>query len=140
MNEQINNNEQWQCRQKKNTANLAKWTVAWLLTLALATFSPQFDWGESTTLTLLAILLNMAVGFGMIIANKKYLKNADEMQQKIMLESMAITLGMGLVLGLSYSLLDITNIIGVDAQISNLIMIMGITNIVSTVLIKRRYQ
>jgi len=140
MNEQINNNEQWQCRQKKNTVNLAKWTLAWLVTLALATFSPQFEWGDSTLLTLLAILLNMAVGFGMIIANKNYLKSADEMQQKIMLESMAITLGVGLVLGLSYSLLDITNVIGVDAQISNLILIMGITNIVSTVLIKRRYQ
>jgi len=140
MSEQVNNKEKWQCLQKTNTVNLAKWTIAWLLTLALATFSPQFDWGESTTLTLLAILLNMAVGFGMIIANKNYLKSADEMQQKIMLESMAITLGVGLVLGLSYSLLDITNIIGVDAEISNLIMIMGITNIISTALIKRRYQ
>lgn len=140
MNEQVNKNEQWQCRQKKNAANLAKWTTAWLITLALATFSPQFEWGESTALTLTTILLNMVVGFGMIIANKNHLKSVDEMQQKIMLESMAITLGVVLVLGLSYSLLDTTNVIDVDAQISTLILIMGITYIVSTLLIKRRYK
>jgi len=128
------------CRNKNTTINLARWTIAWLITLALATFSQQFTWGESKTLTLLAILLNLLVGFGMIIANKNHLKSLDELQQKIMLEAMAITLGIGLVVGLSYSLLDITNIISVDAQISTLILIMGITNIVSTLLIKRQYQ
>ena len=139
-NEPTTKSESRACRNKNTTINLARWTIAWLITLALATFSPQFSWGESKTLTLLAILLNLLVGFGMIIANKNHLKSLDELQQKIMLEAMAITLGIGLVVGLSYSLLDITNIISVDAQISTLILIMGITNIVSTLLIKRQYQ
>ena len=53
---------------------------------------------------------------------------------------MAITLGVGLVAGLSYSLLDTTNLIPFNAEISSMVFIMGFTNIIATVLIKRRYQ
>jgi len=140
INKETAENGNWECRNKSSTINLARWTIAWLITLALATFSPQFVWGESKVLTLLAILLNLIVGVGMIIANKNVLKNLDELQQKIMLEAMAVTLGVGLITSLSYSLLDITNIIPFDAEISNMLFIMGFTYIISTVLIKRRYQ
>ncbi len=139
-NKHTQKNNSWECKNKSNTLTLARWTAAWLITLALATFSPQFSWGESKILTLLAILLNLLVGIGMIIANKNHLKNLDELQQKIMFEAMAITLGVGLVTGLSYSLLDITNIIPFDAEISNMYFIMGFTYIISIAVIKRRYQ
>lgn len=140
INKETKEDGSWECKNKTTTINLARWTIAWLVTLALATFSPQFAWGESKVLTLLAILLNLLVGVGMIIANKNVLKNLDELQQKIMLEAMAITLGVGLVAGLSYSLLDTTNLIPFNAEISSMVFIMGFTNIIATVLIKRRYQ
>jgi uncharacterized protein YacL len=103
------------------------WTGAWVVTMALANFGPRLIWEFNNSLTLIAILINMAVGFGMIGANKRHLKGLDEMQQKIQLEAMALSLGIGLVVGLAYSTLDVTNLITSDAEISHLVILMGLT-------------
>jgi len=130
----------WAARNAKNTANLAYWTLAWLLTMAIATFGPIYIWAESNTITILAILVNMAVGFGMIMANIRHLKGLDEMQQRVQLEAMGLSLGVGLVVGLSYSNLDVANIITFDAEISHLVILMGLTYFFAVVIGLRRLQ
>lgn len=130
----------WAARNTKNVAVLAYWTLAWVLTMALATFGPRFIWQENTSLTLLAILINMAIGFGMILANKRHLKGLDELHQKIQLEAMGLSLGVGLVVGLSYSNLDVANIIATDAEISHLVILMGLTYLFGVIIGIRRYR
>ncbi|TLU59941.1 hypothetical protein FE810_16500 [Thalassotalea litorea] len=121
----------WQTRNKKNTRNLAIWTLAWVLTMALATLGPQLIWQEDTLYSVLAILLNILIGIGMIYANARHLRGLDEMQQRVQLQSMGITLGVGMVLGFAYSNLDIANVIATDAEISHLMMLMAITYMIS---------
>ena len=72
-------NQNWSARLKKNTANLALWTIAWTLSMALATFGPRFIWGEFISLTITVILINAALGVGLIIANIRHLNGLDEM-------------------------------------------------------------
>ncbi len=117
----------WARNNVRNTALLGAWTLAWLATMALATFGPKFIWELNQWLTILAILINLGVGFGMVMANKRHLKGLDEMHQKIQLEAMALSLGVGLVAGLGYSNLDVTNIIAFDAEISHMVILMGLT-------------
>ena len=117
----------WTASGRKNTVRLGYWTGAWLVTMAVATFGPLVIWQPGQLLTILAILLNLGIGIGMIVANKQHLKGLDEMQQKIRLEAMALALGAGLVVGLSYSLLDVTNFMAADAEISHLVILMGLT-------------
>ena len=76
----------------------------------------------------------------MIVANKNHLKGLDEMQQKIQLDAMAISLGVGIVCGISYSLLDQTNLISYDAEISHLIILMSLTYMAGTIIGRIRYQ
>lgn len=130
---------QWQQANKKNTLNLAKWAIAWLIALSLACFGHKFIWSGNDTLTIIAIILTLLVGIGMLFANRRHLNGLDEMQQKIQLEAMALTLGVGLVASMIYSLLDTTNIISVDFEISNLIILMAITYFVGVLLGQRRY-
>jgi len=47
--------------------------------------------------------------------------------QSIQLEAMALSLGVGLVVGLGYSMMDVTNLIAFDAQISHLVILVGLT-------------
>ncbi|TKB46749.1 hypothetical protein [Thalassotalea mangrovi] len=124
----------WQNRNKKRTRNLALWTLAWVLTMALATLGPALLWQEDKLFSMLAIGLNVLLGFGMIYANVIHLRGLDEMQQKVQLQSMGITLGIGMVLGFAYSNLDIANVIATDAEISHLMMIMAITYMISLVI------
>ena len=119
---------------------LGYWTSAWLITMALATFGPLLIWPSTWWLTVLLVIVNVVIGFGMIVANKRHLQGLDEMQQKIQLEAMALSLGIGLVVGLGYSMLDVTNVIAFDAEISHLVILVGLTYGAGTVVGMRRYR
>jgi len=133
-------NSDWQENIKRTTVKLGFWTFAWTASLALSVFGPQFFWGDNKGLTVAAITLNVVLGAGMIVANKNHLKSLDELKQRIQLEAMAITLGVTLVAGLAYSALDITDVIMWDAEIANLVFLMGATYLVATLIGNRKYQ
>ena len=52
---------------------------------------------------------------------------------------MALALGVGVVGGLSYSLLDTTNLIAQDAEISYLVILIALTYLASVVIGQKRY-
>ena len=125
---------------KKNTVNLAYWTGAWVLTTAFATFGPKFLWDFDTTGSLIAILVCLAIGVGMIIANMRYINGLDELQRKIQLEAMGVALGVAVVFGLAYSMLDQSNVISGDADIAYLVILIGLTYLGGTLIGQRRYK
>ncbi len=140
MNQLKDGSNDWATNTVRNTVRLGYWTGAWVLTMALANFGPTFIWQANKLPTILAILLNIGIGFGMIMANKRHLHGLDEMHQKIQLEAMALSLGVGLVLGLAYSNLDVTNIIESDAEISYLVILMGLTYLAGVIAGVKRYR
>lgn len=125
---------------KKYLYQLAAWTWSWVATLAIATFGPKYIWDDHTTLTVLAVAVNFANGILMLIANRRLFNNFDELERKIHLESLALTLGLAVVFGLTYSLLDVTNLINYDAEISNLVFFIGITYLICFTVNVRRYS
>lgn len=132
--------ENWKSNSRKSTLKLGIWTGAWVITTALVAFGPKFLWEENNTITLLAITLNLAVGVIMILANKRYVNSLDELQRKIQLEAMGIALGVAVVFGIGYSMLDTTNIISNDAEISHLIILIALTYIAGCVIGTLRYR
>ena len=124
---------------KKRTIRLAIWTWTWVATLAVATFGPKFIWENSTLWTTLAICINLINGVLMILANRSLFNHYDELERKIHLESMGLTLGATVVVGLSYSLLDQTNLITSSAEISYLIMFMSVTYLITLLINRKRY-
>ncbi len=130
----------WHANVRRQTVRLAYWTVAWVVTMAIATFGPLHIWTEGSALTPIAIVINLLIGFGMIWANKEHLRSLDEMQQRIQLEAMGIALGVGLVVGLAYSNLDISNLISADAEISYLVIVVALTYLASVFIGTRKYR
>ena len=124
----------------KNSKELKIWTLAWTLSMAIATFGPQFLWNEESIGTLLAIIVNLILGVRMILANRKFINNGDELQKKIQLESLGLTLGLAVIVGLSYSLLDQMNLISGNAEISILVLFIGITYLVTMTVNNRKYK
>ena len=117
----------WAARAAKNTVRLGYWTGAWLMTMATAAFGPRLIWDFDTVLTTLAVLVNLGTGLGMILANKRHLQGLDEMSQKIFLDAGALTLGVGIVCGLSYELLEDIKLISFEPEISHLMILMTFT-------------
>jgi len=127
-------------RTKKNTLRLACWTGAWVLATAGAAFGPRFLWDFNTLPTILGVLIHIGIGFGMIRVFKQYLLGLDELQRKIQLDAIALTLGVGLVIGSSYELLEDIKLIPFEPEISHLIILMSLTYWVGVILGNRRYQ
>jgi predicted membrane channel-forming protein YqfA (hemolysin III family) len=122
------------------TLRLGYWTATWLISTALASFGPKLIWNFDNTFSILAVVLNVIIGFGMIIANKNHLRSLDELQQKIQLEAMALSLGTGLIGGIAYSMLDIANVISFDAEISHLVILVGLTYMGGVIVGQVRYR
>ncbi|OFE13175.1 hypothetical protein PHACT_08490 [Pseudohongiella acticola] len=123
----------YESRVATTTLTLAAWTGTWVATCAVLAFGPKFLWAENTAITLAAVALNVLVGVAMVIANKKHIASLDEMHKRITLEAMGITLGVGLIVSVPYSLMDAYDLIAFDAEIAHLVAIMGITYLASTI-------
>jgi hypothetical protein len=130
----------WKANAKKNVLHLGYWTGSWVTTMAIASFGQIYLWKDNTALTILFIAINTLVGIGMILMNRKYINDLDEMQRKVSLDAMAIALGVGVVGGLSYSMLDQANVIAFDAEIAHLVMLIGITYMIAIFIGNNRYK
>lgn len=130
----------WQLQKHKNLKLLALWTVGWMLSMALITFGPIYLWSDGKILTLSAFFLNLGLGIGMIISNRNYINGADELEKKMTFDAMAIALGVGVVGGLSYSALEKSSLININADISYLVMLIAITYLIAIVAGKLRYK
>lgn len=135
-----NESTNWQEKNKKNTAKLSFWTTMWVISMALTNFGPKFLWDFEQTLTVAMVILNLALGLKMVLANIQHIKGLDEMQQRIQLNAMGITLGLSLIIGLTYSNLDVLNLISFNAEISHLVIFMGLTYLTATFIGTRKYQ
>ena len=130
----------WATDHARNVVRLRYWTVAWLVTTAVAAFGRRLIWNFDTLLTILGVLANLGVGFGMILATKRHLSGLDEMHQKIFLDAGVLSLGVGLVCGLSYELWEDINLISFEPEISHLVILMCLTFVAGMIAGHRKYR
>jgi uncharacterized membrane protein len=134
-------NKPYESRVRKSTLKLFYWTVAWLLATALLAFGDKFLWQEgNTVLAVIAFAIAVLVGIGMVIANKNYLKDLDELHQKVMLEAMGITLGVPLAVGMPYTLLIEAGVAPSEDWFAYLLILMSLTFMASFIAGLRRYK
>ena len=130
----------YESRIRTSTIRLAQWTGAWLAATALMAFGPKFLWNKALVFTLLVVGLDVAVGVGMILANKKYLEELDELQRKVHLNALAIAVGVALIAGIPYSMMDAYDVFPFKADIAHLVILMGLTFFVSFLYGTWRYR
>ncbi|TRZ46213.1 hypothetical protein [Robertkochia solimangrovi] len=124
----------------RSTKVLALWTFSWVASVALASFGPKFLWNGNKIITALAIIINLILGVMMVIAHRNHLSHLDELQRKLHMDAMGISLGVAVVGGLAYSLMDTSNLIPGDAEISTVVMLVGISYLVTLVINQKRYS
>ncbi|MGH9688002.1 MAG: hypothetical protein ACRD5K_13020 [Candidatus Acidiferrales bacterium] len=130
----------YQSRIRKSRIRLCRWEGAYVVATALMTLGPLFLWNRSLMFTLAAVGLNVAVGVGMILANKKYVMELDDLQQKVYLNALGITVGVAVIAGIPFSVMDMFHVIPFHADIGYLVIFMGLTFFVSMLYGTRRYR
>ena len=130
----------YETNNRKSMVQLRNWTLAWLMASALAVYGPKWLWGYSTAPSILFVLVNVVVGFAMIWSLKRHMQALDELQRRIMLDASALSLGVGLVCGLAYEMLEDIRLISFQPEISHLVMLMALTYLVGIMLGNRKFQ
>jgi hypothetical protein len=124
----------------RNLGHLAAWTIAWVASLALASFGPGRLWPEHPAGTLALIALNLLIGLGMLLANKRHLWELDELHRAVQLHAMAWALGAGLVVGMAWTLVESHDLLGFEARIPHLLMFLSVVYFAAVVIGMRRYR
>ncbi len=125
----------------KTTARLVLWTLAWLATLALARFGPGLLWSpQQSVASWVAVAANLVVGIGWIVAFARFLRGLDDLERKIMLDALAVTLGVGWVGGFAYVVADAAGLVADDVDIAVFPALLGVTFLIAFVVGKIRYR
>ena len=140
MNRPISCENGYESRIWTSNIRLICWNLAWAASCALIKFGPRSLWNKDSALTILAIGLNLCMGLGVILANKKHIAELDELQRKVYLNALAITVGVALVAGVPYSVAGSYYLIPFQADIPHLLLIMGLTFCVSFLYGTWRYR
>ena len=104
--------------------SLALWALAWLLSAVLARFGPSALWHSEPTLSWVAIGINVAVGVGVLVVHARYLRRVDELQRKITLDAMAISLGVAVVGEIAYALASAARLVSFDVNVATYITVL----------------
>jgi uncharacterized membrane protein YcfT len=124
----------------KYLKQLALWTFAWVASTAFLRFGAEYIWDFQAAYSIIALITHLALGAAMIMVNVKHLSSLDELQRKITMDAMGITLGIGLIVGIAYEQLEDIKLITFEPEINHLIMLMAITYIISILVGNRKYQ
>lgn len=127
-------------REIRNAARIVVWTLAWTATLALARFGPSLLWDSQPVASWIAIAANLVVGVGWIVAHARYLRGVDDLQRKIMLDAIAVAVGVGLVGGFAAVAANSVDLIAFDANIAFFSALMGVVYSVAIVVGTLRYR
>ena len=125
--------------QKKQNKVLLGWTLAWVVSLAFLTGAENTLWND-LIYTKIGLLINLVIGIVMIVAHKNLFKTYDELQKKIQFEAMAITLGLAVVVGLTYEVSFDFGIIDKEPEFEYLMLFICFSYVASTIISAIRYK
>ena len=126
-------------KQKKPTKILLIWVLAWVVSTAVLSAGVNNLW-DSMLLTKIGLFINLALGVGMIIANKNLFNYYDELQKKIHFEAMALTLGLTVVVGLVYEISFDFGVISSEPEFEYLVFFICFSYMSSIVINSLRYK
>ena len=125
---------------KKSTNYVFGWGIFWVFATAGVAFGPKNLWNFNTWITIIAVVIHVGIGLVLIRALKQNLLAMDELHRKIHLDAMAWSLGIGLVLGCTYEMLEDIKLITFQPEIPHLILTMSLAYVAGVIEGIRKYQ
>ena len=123
------------------TARFALWTLAWLVSLAVAKVGPELLWDpQQQAASWAAVAVNLVVGIAWIVAFARFLQAQDELQRKILQDALTITLGVGWVGGFAYVVADAAGLIANGGNIAVFPALLGVVYLIAVAVGMFRYR
>ncbi len=123
----------------RSNFKMVAWIFGWVAACTLTDKAELYGWYSADWQRLVAVSFSTLVGLGMIIMFMKFLKSLDDLQRKIQMDALAISLGVTVVGSFTYSLLVTTGYI-LDEEVSDIFMLTVLTYSAASVLGQLRYR
>ncbi|WP_133407837.1 hypothetical protein [Parashewanella tropica] len=119
-----------------NIVNL--WGFAWALSFWLVIAAIDNQWITSTFSIVVALVSNAAIGLTMVVSYKRMLNALDEMEKKIQLDALAISVGMVIIVFAAGSILEKAQLIE-ELKTSYIMITISLSYVVSLIAGRVRY-
>lgn len=127
-------------RNCRNQRRVVLWSLVWMSSWVAVTLALTSGWLASGAPGIVAAVVSSSLGIGTVLAYRRFLKEADEVQRRIELEALAMAFGVGVVGGFAYWLLERSGAVPI-AKTDLLYVLAGmcLTYSAGVLLGKRRY-
>jgi len=126
-------------RDIKNANRVNLLAILWAGTLAVTALSREYTWHSTMLFISIIFTVHTAIGVLMVFAFRKFLKELDDLERKIQLDALALSVGVTIISFSSSSILSVAGVIEKLDQ-SSLIMLMAITYMIGTVVGRIKYR
>jgi len=72
----------------KNAIIVNFWLLAWAATLGAVSYLSDYEWFASSWASMAGFLIHIGIGIGMILAFKRFVTKADDLERKIQLDAL----------------------------------------------------
>lgn len=126
-------------RDRRNQFRMAWWVLAWSAGWVGATYGIRNDWFTQDYLVWIVVAIIGCLGLAMLQAYRRYLREADEMLRKIEVDALAVALGVGMVGGVAYWLLQVAELVTYKDAFIVTILLVCISYSLTVIISHRRY-
>jgi len=92
-------------RDIKNAIIVNFWLLAWAISLVVLTTISGYEW-YAKWMSMSGLAIHIGISVGMIMVVKRFLSEAEDLERKIQLDALALSVGISIVVFSSYSLLE----------------------------------
>ena len=121
---------EFESRTVRGAIRFVLWSLAWTGSMVLVDKAVLYGWYTESFYSVIGIVVNALLGLVVVRTFLRHLGDMDEMQRKIQLDALALSMGVGFVGSFTYSLLTTTGFV-TDPEISDIILLMAVTYMAS---------
>ena len=125
-------------KDRANGQRVTRWSIAWAAAMLIASAVISNDWVGGKIVPTLAAGISTLLGIATVNAYRHFLRETDELRQKIEMEALAAALGVGIVGGMAYSQFTRSLDLG-EPRLAIVVAAMLIAHSAGVVIGRRRY-
>lgn len=127
-------------RDRRNELRVLAWMAPWAVAFLTLEFAISEEWLPAGWPVVLAILVVAALGLGVLLAYRRFLRQADELRRKIELEGLALAFAVAILGGLMAGQLISAGLLSGDGVLQSMVSLMLVAYSLGVLLGYRRYS
>lgn len=125
-------------RDRRNQRRIIFWGFTWNTAWIAVNFAIRFDYLPTGAPSVAAALVTTLLGIIMVLTYRRFLRETDELRRKIEVEALAVSVGVGVVGGFTYHLLERAEVVN-ESGVLVVVMLIVFSYAAGVFLGHRRY-